>query len=223
VARSTNKTVRFTRVVERSGRPHVHTLWVAPDKDPEFKRARETNRVMTLEQSPGGGKADFGLIGFDEKHAAGGQFLIFPKSLKRFEGARVIGVKFDLIEQPELKPAKATKHAAPTRAKSSRRTAKPKPLRLVLPRTRSASSQPRVPAASRARAHPHRQAHNVVSFEPATPAEPKPKPAAEAKTARARTPAITRDALIREVRAAVKELERGKYVAAHQRLQRALP
>jgi hypothetical protein len=182
VARAANKTVRFTRVVERSGRPHIHTLWLPPDKDPEFKRAREAHRVMTLEQTPGGGKADFGIVGFDAKHDHGGQFLIFPKSIKPFEGARVVGVKFDLVEQPKLAPADVPKRKPPPREKSSAR-----------------------------------HARKIVSFEP--------KPAPEVKKIAKKIPpadSVDCAALIREVRAALKDLERSKYVIAYQRLKRAL-
>jgi hypothetical protein len=163
----------------------VHTLWVPPKKDPDFKRALEAHRVMTLEQTPGGGKADFGTIGFDEKHETG-QFLIFPKSLRSFEGSRVIGVKFDLIEQPKLAPADLPKRRAPpARAKPRKRSVQP------------------------AAATPPRQSP-VASPHP----KPAPPPAEKPSPAHAR--------LIREVRVAMKDLEHGQYVAAHQRLERAL-
>jgi hypothetical protein len=197
VARAAPKTVRFTRVVERSGRPHVHTLWLPPDKDPEFKRARDTHRLMTIEQTPGGGKADFGVVGYDAKHDAGGQFLIFPKSLKRFEGARVVGVKFDLVELPKLAAARTPK---PKRSRSSSR-AKSRRTRAQRPRPRSvkapASLPPRLPAAVR----------KVMPLESVAKLE-KPSP-----------PDVR---LKRELREAMKELQRGKNTAARQRLERAL-
>lgn len=94
------KTVRFTQVVERSGKPHVHTLWIEPERDPEFKRARDAHRVMTVGRS-GAEKTDTGVIGLDPARARTGQLLVFPKSLQSFAGARVIGIKFDLVEQPK--------------------------------------------------------------------------------------------------------------------------
>src|SRR4051812_14282521 len=99
------KTVRFTRIVERSGQPHVHTLWLPPDKDPELKHAIAGHRVMSIVRSTRGGKTDSGVVGFDanERNA---QLLIFPKSLRAFEGAHVVGIKFDLVEQAKL--ARAT-------------------------------------------------------------------------------------------------------------------
>ena len=153
MARAANKTVRFTQVVERSGRPRVHTLWLPPDEDPEFKRARHAHRVMTVEQSPGGGKADFGRVGFDEKHEHGGQFLIFPKSLKSFEGARVVGLKFDLVEQPKLASSRRPKRLSPPpkRAKSrAQPPSTPSPGERMPSLAKRAATAPRHPQPSRA-------------------------------------------------------------------------
>ena len=77
----------------------MHTLWLPPDKDPELQRAQKAHRVMTIEPGSSGSKADAGTVGF-ERDAKLGQFLIFPKSLKPFDGARVVGIKFDLIAEP---------------------------------------------------------------------------------------------------------------------------
>ena len=95
------KRVRFTNVVARSGNPHAHTLWVSPEKDSELKQAFNANRVMMVQQSAGGGKADYRTVGFDRAHARGAQILIFPKSLRSFEGAKVVGINFDLVVQPK--------------------------------------------------------------------------------------------------------------------------
>jgi hypothetical protein len=123
-----NRTVRFTQVVKRSGEPQVHTLWVAPEKDPELQRAEKANRVMTIHASHRGGKSDVGAVGFDPNADHGGQFLIFPKSLKPFAGARVVGIKFDLVEQPKLSPAKVEKSfVAPASAAGSSGTSKKQP------------------------------------------------------------------------------------------------
>jgi hypothetical protein len=196
VASAANKTVRFTRVVERSGRPHVHTLWLPPDKDPDFKRARDTHRVMTLQQIPGGGKADFGVIGYDAKNGSGGQFLIFPKSLKAFEGARVVGVKFDLIELPKLAAVRTpkSKRNSSARAKVRRRSVdRPAPRSAKAPGVRPTNLSAPV--------------RKVISPEPVAEAEKK----------------SPKDTLLqREILAAMKELQHGKSLAARQRLERAL-
>ncbi|HUR58445.1 MAG TPA: hypothetical protein VM029_12085 [Opitutaceae bacterium] len=106
------KTVRFTEVVRRSGKPHVHTLWLAPEKDPALVRARKADRVMTVAAGGGAGKTDAGFVGFEPGQHEGGQFLIFPQSLKPFAGARVVGIKFDLIDQPKLVVATPEKKRA---------------------------------------------------------------------------------------------------------------
>lgn len=93
------KSVRFSEVVEHSGRPQVHALWIAPEEDPEFQRVRKADRVMTIEPR-GHGKADCGVVGFDANRQRGSQILVFPKSLKRYDGREVVGIKFDLVEQP---------------------------------------------------------------------------------------------------------------------------
>jgi hypothetical protein len=112
------KTVRFTQVIKRSGRPRAHTLWLAPDKDPELARARKADRVMTVGASGAAGKTDMGVVGFEPGKHEDAQFLIFPKSLKPFDGARVVGIKFDLIDQPKPVPATPDKkRAAPPKAK----------------------------------------------------------------------------------------------------------
>jgi hypothetical protein len=201
VARGANQTVRFTQVVERSGRPQVHTLWVPPEQDAEFKRARDSHRLMTIESGSISGKADAGLVGFDSAHRDGGQFLIFPKSLKRFEGSRVIGIKFDLIEQPPLAPVKHVKRAKPPRVKPQRKVA------FSLPPREEPKREPDPRAEAKT---PQRKEANA--------AEP---PAPEEKvTPRKRS--ADHAALIREVRAAIKDLQRDKPLAAYQRLERAL-
>ena len=93
------KSARFAAVVERSGKPDVHLLLVAPEKDAPLQQAIKANRVMTLHQT---GKADFGVVGFEKGVA--GQILVFPKSLKSFAGLRIVGVKYDLLQDaPEPK------------------------------------------------------------------------------------------------------------------------
>jgi hypothetical protein len=108
------KTIRFTQVVQRAGRPEVHTLWLPPEKDPELKRAQKTHRVMTLARG-GAAKTPVGTVGFDVKHAAAGQLLVFPKSLARFEGARIVGIKFDLIDEPPVVAVGRSARPAPRR------------------------------------------------------------------------------------------------------------
>lgn len=223
--RSTAKSIRFTRVVERSGQPHAHVLWVPPEKDPEFKRALDAHRVMTV-RPRATGKTDQGFVGFDRERSKGGQFLIFPKSLQPFEGADVIGIKFDLIEQPKIVPADGDREPPPASRRAAT-AARARAARVVKERLAAAppasAAEPTVgpapeaqPTVHRARepaperisppARSRRSTSSVAASTDSTPTDPSPT-AAE---------------LTREIRAALKELQRGKTVAAYQRLEKAI-
>ena len=240
MARAGKKTVRFTQVVERSGRPQVHTLWLPPDKDPELQRAQKAHRVMTIEPGSSGSKTDVGTVGF-KRDAKLGQFLIFPKSLKTFDGAHVVGIKFDLVAQPKLAAVAPLRHS---KEPPRRRGARKKPVATSAADRKPAAPTPmsadesddRAPAPAEASAD-----STVVPFEPlprretpdektagSTRARSRARPSAkQARREKVATPAPSErqagDAtLVREIRAAMKELERGKSVAAYQRLERAL-
>jgi hypothetical protein len=88
------KTVRFAEVVEKAGPPQVYTLWVEPKEDRHFQSLLKNNRVMTIQQSDAG--TDFGVADFCERKGA--RYLAFPKSLKRFADARVVGVNWELVK-----------------------------------------------------------------------------------------------------------------------------
>jgi hypothetical protein len=88
------KTARFAQVVEKAGRPEVYTLWQKPAQDRHLQSEIKNNRVMTVQKSESG--TEFGVVGFKEKKSA--SYLIFPKSLKRFENERIIGINWDVIK-----------------------------------------------------------------------------------------------------------------------------
>jgi hypothetical protein len=89
------KTVKFSEVVKKCGRPSIYLAWVDPVRDRVLKRALSEHRVMTLHQELHGGKKDFGRVGYlKDRHA---QLLIFPKSLRRFAERRVIAIDYALI------------------------------------------------------------------------------------------------------------------------------
>jgi hypothetical protein len=120
-------TVRFASVVERSGEPEVHTLWVAPAKDPALRRAEKEHRVMTIDR-PGRGHADIGHVGFEPGTDVVRQYLIFPRSLARFAGDRIVGINFDRVAQPKLVPARVGKRpSARRRMADGKRSSKSKP------------------------------------------------------------------------------------------------
>jgi hypothetical protein len=88
------KTVRFSEVVEKAGPPEAYTLWVKPKADRHFQSLLKNHRIMTIQQSDAG--TDFGVVGFVERKRA--RYLAFPKSLKRFENMRVIGINWELVK-----------------------------------------------------------------------------------------------------------------------------
>lgn len=245
VARAAQKTVRFTRVVERSGQPRVHTLWLPPEKDPEFKRAREAHRVMTVE--PGGsGKTDVGIVGFDAAHDKGGQFLIFPKSLEPFADARVVGIKFDLIAQPKSVPAAPEPRSAAQAKRKPRPHPNPSPAAKTTARAQVGAASARkentlptgdgdnegTPATSEAASRPPETSLPLPAAErTASPSSAKTHAAARVKGPPLSTRRDSREAtaanrgetaLLRAVHAAMKDLQAGKAVAAYQRLERAV-
>jgi hypothetical protein len=89
----TAKTARFDEIIEKCGAPEVYTLWQEPKSDRHFQILLKNNRVMTIQQSDAG--TDFGVVGFVKRK--GTRYLVFPKSLKRFEGDRIVGIKWEKI------------------------------------------------------------------------------------------------------------------------------
>jgi hypothetical protein len=88
------KTARFAQVVEQAGKPEPYTLWQKPAQDRHLQSEIKNNRVMTIQKSGAG--SEFGIVGF--KGQKGARYLIFPKSLKRFENERIVGINWDLIK-----------------------------------------------------------------------------------------------------------------------------
>jgi len=88
------KTARFAQVVEKFGQPETYTLWQKPAQDRHLQSQIKNHRLMTIQKSNGG--AEFGMIGFQERKGA--SYLVFPKSLKRFENKRIVGIKWDLVK-----------------------------------------------------------------------------------------------------------------------------
>ena len=88
------KTARFAQVVEKAGKPEVYTLWQKPSQDRHLQSEIKNNRVMTIQRSDTG--SEFGIVGFKEHKGA--SYLIFPKSLKRIENERIVGINWDLVK-----------------------------------------------------------------------------------------------------------------------------
>jgi hypothetical protein len=79
------KTVRFSQVVETAGKPEVYLLFA--EDDPEFEKALKQDRIITLVER--GSSPPFGLVG--REAGQHGQLLLFPRPLKKFAGARIVG------------------------------------------------------------------------------------------------------------------------------------
>jgi hypothetical protein len=187
------KTTRFTELVGIAGRPQVHPLWLAPDKDPALKRAVRDCRVMTIHQNLHGTKKDYGTVGL---HLEGStQVLVFPKSLRRFGDRHIVGIDYKLIVHPEPKdPAPPPKPKADKRATAARK-----------PLLESAAEPTNRPGRTA-------QRKETRGAGASAGAERQPHPKAEAAAP------LTREELLAEIRRAVRELKAGKAVAAYERL-----
>jgi hypothetical protein len=89
------KTKRFADVVDSAGKPEVYTLWQKPAQDRHLQSEVKNNRVMTILKTDTG--TEFGMAGFKEEK--GVSYLVFPKSLKRFENNRIVGINWDLVKR----------------------------------------------------------------------------------------------------------------------------
>lgn len=109
---------RFSVVVAKCGQPEVHLTLVAPEKDPELQRLEKQGRVMSVHQARRGPGTDYGVVGLLPERGA--QLLVFPKSLRRFAGKRIVGLNYDLLaDTTHVTGDKPTVLARPKRAKAS--------------------------------------------------------------------------------------------------------
>lgn len=107
-----SKEIRFSELVKRAGRPKTATLWTKPTKDQAFMKAVKQNRVLTVVQAPHHSHKDHGEIGFHEQPLA--MYLVFPKALPRAADAQVIGLKYELLEEPPVShPVRPVEPARP--------------------------------------------------------------------------------------------------------------
>ncbi|HST30432.1 MAG TPA: hypothetical protein VLK27_06285 [Chthoniobacterales bacterium] len=88
------KTKRFADVVAEAGKPEPYTLWQKPAQDRHLQSEIKSHRVMTILKTDTG--TEFGVAGFKEQKGA--IYLVFPKSLKRFENDRIVGINWDLAK-----------------------------------------------------------------------------------------------------------------------------
>lgn len=194
------KTARFADVVATGGAPEPHVLWGPAAQDAEFQRALKAHRVMTVHQNNVGAKKDYGFVGYHEEPHA--EYLVFPRSVRTFEGRRIVGINYDLLA-PEARPAKGRPRAAEPKEERPRRPHEP--------REENAAAVWR--AATEVRPEP------VPISEPPSVAAPQ---VSERKRSEGKAPsgrAAPGARWVREVEKAMKELKAGKTVAAYERLQ----
>jgi hypothetical protein len=111
------QTVRFSAVVAASGTPEVFLPFSDPARDKTFQRAVREQRVLTISQENVGTKKDFGSVGFIEGKLV--TYLLFPKSLRAFEGKRVIGIRYDTLRTAKVaspkEPARVARKSTPAK------------------------------------------------------------------------------------------------------------
>ena len=159
---------------------------------------------MTIHQENVGAKKDSGVVGFAEHPHA--QYLVFPKSLRRFDGRRVIGIKYELLakgSRPGVKPPREEE-----REPAWQRMAK-KPARNM--REQSAKRATVIPFTTESKAHAPEPVEKARFSENVRKVETSPS--------RDASPKIDR-AVIAEIKKAIKELRAGKAVPAYERLER---
>jgi len=121
------KSVRFSKVVEKCGKPEVYLLM--SETDPEFHHALEAGKIMSLSDESHGSGTEYGTVGYVKKHH--GQLLLFPNSLKAFADAKIIGIKYDLLveekgpDKNESGPSRPKKQKEP-KEKAPKQTAERK-------------------------------------------------------------------------------------------------
>jgi hypothetical protein len=193
------KTVRFATVVAAAGKPSPHPLWMAPAHDRVLQQALKGHRVMTVHQDVRGTPKDYGTVGMTQEPEA--QHLVFPRSLRRFDGQRIVGIDYGQLAAGTSLAATSTFDASAARGRGRPR----------------AKAEPRLRPAKARRAGKS----DVVPFEPppSAPAKSTPPPRAEPTSdARERVP----PPVVQQVRCAAVELKAGKAVAAYERLQALL-
>ena len=199
------ETVRFSRVVEEAGQPETYTLWMPPDRDKVFAKLLRQNRVMTVHQETTGSKADYGTVGYTEdRHRS---LLVFHRSLKRFAGQRIIGIKYDELQgatvqehSPVVASAVPRRSPAPARKTKEKKPPgeKPAPKKTPLPKEPASSPPP-----------------NQIPF-------PKPEIVKREKPAKPDNPAAELASLKKTIKKALDALAQDKPVTAFNLLQATL-
>jgi hypothetical protein len=153
------KKIRFADLVPKSGRPQVHTIWTQPKKDPTLSRAIREGRVLTVFQEPG--TTDYGVLGF--KQAPHTSVLVFPRPLPHQPQARIIGIKYDLVEEPSMSNRVRAKDLTP---RTRRAKAKPAELRFTVRVRRNLTAEEEVKVEAINREEAEQEALKLVRRKP---------------------------------------------------------
>lgn len=207
-------TVRFSKVLEACGKPDIHLLLIDPAKDKTLQAAIKSDRVMTLYQESG--STDHGIVGFEQGRSR--QFLVFPKSLKAFDGHRIVGIKYDLLEDAPVPEKETAKKEEVPKPAPARKTSEPskgadRQVPTVVPTAAAAKQKEVAPTEKEADDQESTTAASedkVLKFEKPEPVKP---------------PTVERDDirdLKRRVREAMDALEEGKQVVAFNLLKSIL-
>jgi hypothetical protein len=187
------KSVRFSKVVEKSGKPEVYLLM--SETDPDFNKALKAGKIMSLSDESHGSGTEYGTVGYDKKRH--GQLLIFPKSLKAFSEAKIIGIKYDLFAEEDG-------HHVEKSSSSPKKSSKTKKEKSVKPKP---AMKPKEEKAARQKKAPKPAAKKVIPF----------------PTKKAQHEDDDEDDLKATVRQAMRALEKGNSVAAYNILKRIIP
>ncbi|HEY4814428.1 MAG TPA: hypothetical protein VIH58_07100 [Chthoniobacterales bacterium] len=203
-------TVRFSKVLEACGKPDIHLLLIDPAKDKTLQAAIKSDRVMTLYQQSGG--TDHGVVGFEQGRSR--QFLVFPKPLKAFLDQRIVGIKYELLEDavvPKKETAKQETVKPPDEPRSDQTKPADQKIPALVPKAGPGKPQATAPAKEAKldqESHKADSEDKVVKFQHPEPEKPRAVEGDEIKE------------LKRQVRAAMDALEQGKQVVAFNLLKR---
>ena len=178
-------------------------LLIDPAKDKTLQAAIKSDRVMTLFQESG--VTDHGVVGFEQGRSR--QFLVFPKPLKPFLSQRIVGIKYELLEEtPAPKKETAKKETGKQSDEPPHEEASTKKDReqVKLADEQKPAKEEKLDGESRKAV----REDNVVKFQ--TP-QPEKQPTVEAEEIKE---------LKRTVREAMDALEQGKQVVAFNLLKR---
>lgn len=118
------KTVRFATLVEKAGKPEHHLAWAGAENDPALKKAAKETRLLSIHQQVRGARKDFGQVGLETGRDV--QYFVFPRSLKRFADARIVGVDYELAgEALTFGPTPAVKRRPPAKSAQAKAPAPP--------------------------------------------------------------------------------------------------